>query len=120
MGPGEALLATPGGAAVRFRIGDPYDAWSCIFRPPLDEGRSGSPPGIEDEDEIESEHDLVAAAPLYESRAGAGGPRSVVAATAEEFGFTDCLGQTLSLFPPVARWLLRRSVDVLWVFKGIS
>src|SRR5262249_56580858 len=29
---------------VRFRIGDTYDALSCIRRPRLDEGRSGSPP----------------------------------------------------------------------------
>src|SRR5262245_31958428 len=32
------------GAAVRFRLGDPDDALSCISRPRLDEGRSGSPP----------------------------------------------------------------------------
>ena len=34
------------GAAVRFRIGDTYDALSCTCRPPFDEGRSGSPPEI--------------------------------------------------------------------------
>ena len=43
-------------------------------------------------------------------QAGAGGQRSVVAATAEEFRFTNCFGQTFSLFPPVPRWLLQRSV----------
>jgi hypothetical protein len=39
--------------------------------------------------------------------------------TAEKLGFTRYLSQAFSLFRPVARWLLRRSVDVLWVFKGI-
>ena len=62
MRPGGALLATPG-AAVRFRIGDAFDALSCICSPRLDEGRSGSPPENEEKDEFEDEHDLVAASP---------------------------------------------------------
>ena len=49
------------GAAVSSRIGDACDALSCICRPRLNEGRSGSPPGIEDEERYE--HDLVAASP---------------------------------------------------------
>jgi hypothetical protein len=52
---------------VRFRIGDAYDALSCICRPWLDDGRSGSPPReSKDEDEFEDEDDLVATTPLSE------------------------------------------------------
>ena len=44
------------------------------------------------------------------TRACAGGLRSVVAATAEKLCFTHCFSQTFSLFQPVTRWRLRRSV----------
>jgi len=41
------------GAAFRFRVGAAYDTLSCICPPQLDEGRSGSPPKIEGDDEFE-------------------------------------------------------------------
>jgi len=49
--------------------------------------------------------------PRSEKRGALRATLRVVAATAEELVFTGCLaGLTFSLFPPVARWLLRRSV----------
>jgi hypothetical protein len=49
------------GAAIRFRLGDGFDALSCIYRPWFDEGRSGSPP--ETGEELEGHDDLAAATP---------------------------------------------------------
>ena len=43
MGPAGRCLQRRG-AAVRFPIGDAYEALSCICPPWLDAGRSGSPP----------------------------------------------------------------------------
>jgi hypothetical protein len=53
------------GAAARSRIGDIYDALSCICRRRLGEGRSGSLQRIEDEFEFEDDEKAIFCGPAW-------------------------------------------------------